>query len=47
MPTLRTAATLHWDGHALSDRLSELQHLDETRLAVVHAMYVKKRRRKA
>ena len=47
MPTLRTAATLHWDGHALSHRLSKLQHLDETRLTVVHAMFVEKRRRKA
>ena len=47
MPTLRTAATLHWDGHALSNRLLELQNLDETRLTAVHAMYVEKRRRKA
>ena len=42
MPTLRTAAALHWDNHALSSRLSKLQHLDETRLTVVHAMYVEK-----
>ena len=30
MPTLRTVAVLHWDGHALSHRLSELKNLDET-----------------
>ena len=47
MPTLRTVAALHWDGHALSNRLSELQHLDETRLTAIHAMYVEKCRRKA
>ena len=47
MPTLRTAAALHWDGHALSNRLLELQNLDETRLTAVHAMYVEKHRRKA
>ena len=41
------AAVLHWDGHALSHRLSELQNLDETRLIEVHAMYVEKRRQKA
>ena len=38
---------LHWDGHALSNRLSKLQNLDETRLTLVHAMYVEKRRQKA
>ena len=47
MPTLRTAAALHWDGHAMPHRLSELQHLDETRLTAVHAMYVEKRKCKA
>ena len=47
VPTLRVAAELHWDGHAMSNRLSELQHLDERRLTAVHAMYVEKRRRKA
>ena len=40
-------AALHWDGHALSNRLSKLQNLDETRMTAVHAMYVEKRRRKA
>ena len=44
MPTLlRTIATLHWDGHALSHRLSKLQNLDETRLTTVHTMYIEKR----
>ena len=38
---------LYWDGHALSHRLSKLQNLDETRLTVVDAMYVEKRRQKA
>ena len=47
MPTLRTAAVLHWDNHALSHRLFELQNLDETRLTIVHTMYVEKCRRKA
>ena len=47
MPTLRVAAELEWDGHAMSNRLSELQNLDERRLTAVHAMYVEKRRRKA
>ena len=47
LPTLRVALELQWDGHTLSNRLAELEHLDEKRLTAVHAMYVKKRRRKA
>ena len=46
MPTLRTAAVLHWGSHAMSHRLSDLENLDETILAAVHAMYVEKRRQK-
>ena len=29
MPTLQIAAMLHWDDHALLNRLSELENLDE------------------
>ena len=47
MPTLRVATELQWDGLAMSNRLAELNHLDERRLTAVYAMYVEKRRRKA
>ncbi|WP_447387114.1 hypothetical protein, partial [Streptococcus pseudopneumoniae] len=47
LPTLRVAAELQWDGHAMSNRLRELENLEERRLTAVHAMYVEKRRRKA
>ncbi|MCO5577321.1 hypothetical protein L7F22_031149 [Adiantum nelumboides] len=47
LPTLRVAAELQWDGHAMSNGMNELEHLDERRLTAIHAMYVEKRRRKA
>lgn len=40
------AKELKWTGHELSDRLEELEQLDETRLAVVAGMYALKRRQK-
>ncbi|MCO5581470.1 hypothetical protein L7F22_035355 [Adiantum nelumboides] len=47
LPTLQVAIELQWDGHAMSNRMNELEHLDERRLTAIHAMYVEKRRRKA
>ena len=44
--TLRVAKTLEWTGHKLSNRLEELEKLDETRLAAVHGMYALKKRQK-
>ena len=46
VPTLRVAKELEWIGHELSDRLEELEKLDETRLVVVAGMYALKRRQK-
>ena len=46
VPTLRVAKELEWTGHKLSDRLEELEKLDETRLAVVDRMYALKKRQK-
>ncbi|MCO5554910.1 hypothetical protein L7F22_008448 [Adiantum nelumboides] len=40
LPTLQVAAELQWDGHAMSNRMNELEHLDERRLTAIHAMYV-------
>ena len=46
IPTLRVAKTLEWTGHELSERIDELEKLDETRLKAVAGMYVLKRRQK-
>ena len=37
---------MKWTGQELSDRLEELEKLDETRLAVVAEIYALKRRQK-
>ena len=44
IPTLCVAKELKWMGHELSERLDELEKLDETCLAAVHGMYALKRR---
>ena len=44
--TLRVTKELEWIGHKLSDRLEELERLDETRLATVAGIYALKRRQK-
>ncbi len=46
IPTLRVAKELEWTGHELSERLDELEKLDETRLKAVTGMYALKRRQK-
>ena len=46
MPTLRVAKQLDWMGHELSQRVDELEKLDETRLLAVIGMHVEKRRQK-
>ena len=46
LPTLRIAKKLEWTGHELSERLDELEHLGETRLQTVAALFVLKRRQK-
>ena len=47
LPTLRVAKDLEWTGHELSDRLDDLERLDEVRLRVVTGMYALKRRQKS
>ena len=46
IPTLRVAQELEWMGHELSERLEELERLDETCLKAVVGMYALKRRQK-
>ena len=46
IPTLRVAQELQWTGHELSNRIEDLDQLDETRLKAVEGMYVEKRRQK-
>ncbi|MCO5581475.1 hypothetical protein L7F22_035360 [Adiantum nelumboides] len=46
IPTMRVAKELEWTGHELSERVEELEHLDETILAAVAGMYALKRRQK-
>ena len=46
IPTLRVAKELEWTGHKLSNRLTELEQLDEFRLRAVARMYAQKRRLK-
>ena len=46
IPTLRVAKELEWTGHELSNRLTELEQLDEFHLRAVAGMYAQKRRLK-
>ena len=46
VPTLRVANKLNWTGHELSERVEQLEKLDETRLLAIVGMYAEKRRRK-
>ena len=46
IPTLRVVQQLEWTGHELSERIDELEKLDETRLKAVANMYALKRRQK-
>ena len=46
IPTMRVASELNWTRHELSERLQELEQLDETRLAAVAWIYALKRRQK-
>ena len=47
LPTLRVAKELEWTGHELSDRLEDLEKLDEVCLQAVMGMYALKRRQKS
>ena len=42
IPTLRIAQELKWTCHDLSDRIEDLEQLDETWLKVIEGMYVEK-----
>ena len=46
VPNLRVAQEIGWMGHELSNRVEELEKLDETRLATIAGMYALKRRQK-
>ena len=46
IPTLRVAKELEWNGHELSERIDQLEKLDETRLCAVAGMYALKRHQK-
>ena len=46
IPTLRVAKELNWTGHELSERVEQLEQLDEVRLLAVVGMYAEKKRRK-
>ena len=46
IPTLRVAKDLEWNRHELTERLDELEKLDETRLKAVASMYALKGRQK-
>ena len=46
IPTLRVAKSLEWMGQELSERIDELEKLDETRLKAVAGMYALKHRQK-
>ena len=43
IPTLRVGQKLQWTGHELSERIEELEQLDETRLKAVEGIYAEKR----
>ena len=46
IPTLRVAKELEWTGHEFSDRIDELEKLDEDRLLALVGIYAEKRRQK-
>ncbi|MCO5572921.1 hypothetical protein L7F22_037746 [Adiantum nelumboides] len=46
LPTLRVARDLEWTGHELSERLEDLENLDEQRLMAVAHIYAQKRKLK-
>ena len=46
IPTLQVARKPKWMGHEFSDRLEDLEKLDETWLKAVAGMYAHKRRQK-
>ena len=46
IPTLRIAKELEWTRHELSERIDELEKLDETRLKAIAGMYLLKHRQK-
>ncbi|MCO5612383.1 hypothetical protein L7F22_066650 [Adiantum nelumboides] len=46
LPTLRVARDLEWTRHELSERLEDLEKLDEQRLTVVAHIYAQKRKQK-
>ena len=46
IPTLRVATSLQWKRHEFSNRINELERLDETRRNIVVAMYAEKKRQK-
>ena len=46
VPTLPVAKDLEWMGHALSERVDELEKLDEKRLLAISEMYAEKHQRK-
>ena len=46
VPTSRVAQEIGWTGHELSNRVEELEKLDEIRLAAIVCMYALKRRQK-
>ena len=43
---MRVASKLEWTGHELSERVNDLEKLDEIRLLAITGMYAEKRRRK-
>ena len=42
LPTLRVAKDLEWTRHKLSNRVEELEYLNETRLIAIVGMYALK-----
>ena len=46
IPTLRVAKQLEWTGHELSERIEDIEELDEFRLRAIAGMYAQKRRLK-
>ena len=47
IPTLRVAKQLEWTGHKLSERIDDLEKLDEDRRIAVLGIYAEKRRMKS
>ena len=46
IPTLQVAKNLDWTGHELSQKIDDLERLEESRLMVVGHMYAQKRQQK-